>query len=109
MKYLKDEIILLSDLKFKREDVKEALDCILDGYNRIFTLAIHQQEYIKKKNPEYAENMERNFKLQDRNKFLEEEYKRYKNLYKEQINYIKTLEKEIKIYKNLIIAENKNK
>lgn len=101
MKYLKDEIVLLQNISF-REEIQQAIDNILDGYNKVYLLAIHQQQYITKKKYEYADNMEKNFKLMDRNKYLEDENKRYKNAHKDSLEYIKILEKEIKCLKKNI-------
>lgn len=101
MNYLKDEIKLLHGCKF-REDIQQAINSILDGYNKVYTLAVNQQQYIKGKRPEFAREMEENLKLIDRNKFLEDENKRFKNLNKEQVNYIKKLEKEIRRLKKLL-------
>ena len=98
MKYLKDEVRLLQGIKFKREDIQQAVSNILEGYNKIFNTARHQQNYINKERPKYAERMEQNFKLIERNAFLESEYKRYKVIYKNQVDYIKILEKQLKHY-----------
>jgi len=103
MKYLKDEIILLQSVKIKREDVKVALNNVLEGYNRVFNMAVHQQQYIKENRSKFAKEMEENFKLVERNKFLEDEYKRYKKSYKEQADYTRKLEKEAKALKKLLI------
>jgi len=102
MQYLKDEMVLLQSLKFKREDIKEALKNILEGYNKVFNLAVHQQNYIKEKRPEFAREMEENFKLVERNKYLENENREYKNLYRDQLSRIKTLEKTVKYYSRIL-------
>ena len=108
MQYLKDEMILLQSLKFKREDIKEALNNILDSYNKVFNLALHQQQYIKEKRPEFAREMEENFKLVERNKFLEQENKEYKSLYKEQILHIQKQEKQLRKMKRLLESNSKD-
>ena len=101
MKYLKDEVKLLQGIGFK-EEIQQAIDNILDGYNRVFNIAVNQQEYIKTKQPEYAKTMEDNFKLMDRNKYLEDSNKRYKNLNKLQNEYVKKLEKDLRMTKKLL-------
>lgn len=102
MQYLKNEMVLLQSLKFKREDIKEALNNILDGYNKLFNMAVHQQQYIKEKRPEFAREMEENFKLVERNKYLENENREYKNLYMDQLSRIKTLEKTVRYYSRIL-------
>jgi len=98
MKYLKDEMMLLQSIKIKREDVKEALDNLLDSYNKVFNIAVHQQNYINKKRPEYAREMEDNFRLREKNNYLEKEHKRIKLLYKDRMDEIRKLEKLLKVY-----------
>ena len=102
MKYLKDEVKLLQGIGFK-EEIQQAIDNILDGYNRVFNIAVNQQEYIKTKQPEYAKTMEDNFKLMDRNKYLESEYKRLRNAYKDQADYVRGLEKELRRLRKLVL------
>ena len=99
MKYLKNEFKILQELKnndkLKIEE-QEILTQLLQDYNVIFHIAYKQQEYINKKRPEYARIIDENFKLTEKNKFLVEENKRYKNAHKDSLEYIKILEKEIK-------------
>ena len=103
MNYLKNEVSLLQSIKNNfDEDIKQAIINLLDGYNRLFALAINQQEYIKRKRPEYAQEMEQNFKLVERNKFLEESIKRYKELNKSEMKYSKEIERELRMTKKLL-------
>lgn len=105
MKYLKKEISVLqitkNDNKFSEKE-KNALALVLDQYNKLFTTAVYQQNYIKEKQPEYAREMEQNFKLLERNKYLEDSIKKYKELYKNQLKYIKTIEKDLQTKNRLL-------
>lgn len=102
MKYLKEEVKLLQSINIKREDVKEALENILDGYNKVYSLAFSQQKYINKKRPEYAKEMDENCKLREENSNFKDENKRYRELYKDQIAYIQNIEKELRMTKKLL-------
>lgn len=109
MNYLAKEVGILQETKRKLEgEEKLALALTLEAYNKLYLLALKQQQYIKKKRPEYAEQMEQNFKLIERNKFLEDSIKRYKELNKSQIQYSKELEKELRMTKKLLENYQKN-
>ena len=105
MKYLKKEFKVLQELKnndkLKLEE-QESLKQLLQDYNTIFHIAYRQQEYINRKRPEYAKEMDENLKLIEKNKFLAEENKRYKNAINVQNEYYKELEKEVRRYKKII-------
>lgn len=111
MKYLKNEIILLQNTK-KNESIPEkerlALAFLLDSYNKIYSLALSQQKYIKEKRPEYAKNMDDNFKLLERNEYLENEVKTYKDVYKKQLTYIQNIEKELRMTKKLLAIQDES-
>ena len=105
MKYLKNEVSILQNAKNSNkflEKEKNALVLILEQYNKLFSTAVYQQNYIKDKQPEYAREMEQNFKLLERNKYLENSIKKYKDLYKDQLKYIKTIEKELQTKNKLL-------
>lgn len=105
MKYLKKEFKILQELKnndkLKLEE-QELLTQLLQDYNTIFHIAYKQQEYINRKRPEYAKAMDENFKLTEKNNFLTEENKRYKNALNTQNKYYKELEKEVRRYRKII-------
>ena len=105
MKYLKKEFKILQELKnndkLKLEE-QESLIELLQDYNAVFHIAYRQQEYINRKRPEYAKEMDENLKLTEKNKFLVEENKRYKNALSIQNKYYKELEKEVRRYKKII-------
>lgn len=75
---------------------------MMEKFNGIARKAIKFKKYIQEHEKEYAEQMDQNCKLIERNQHLEDENKRYKNADKERLEYIKTLEKEVRDYKKLL-------
>lgn len=103
MKYLKDEISLLQTVKdeFKTE-IQDAMANILDSYNKIYIIAVHQQQYINRKRQEYLNEMKENFRLIEKNRSLEESINQVKNLNEVQNTHLKELEKKLRMTKKLL-------
>lgn len=109
MKYNKSELVLLSekisDDKLTKEE-KIAMNKILSDYNKVFFTAVKEQEFIKRKEKQYAQETEQNNELLERNRFLEQNMERYYKANKEHLNYIKELEAEIRRLKRIFYENN---
>ena len=92
------------ETKLNLED-KQFLQEMMEKFNGIARKATKLKKYIQDHEKDYAEQTDQNCKLIERNQHLEDENKRYKNANKERLEYIKTLEKEVRDYKKLVTKE----
>lgn len=107
MTYNTEEMRRMYNLIETRLEIQDKifLQTMMEKFNGIARKAVKLKRYIQEHEKDYAEQMDRNCKLIERNKFLEDENKRYKNLSKDRLEYIKQLEKDIKDYKKILTKE----